>query len=109
MRRPDDEFFDLKELTIMRTENVPQTVSEDKDSLVKLVELEGYGALIEETDTVRYQHETRFDNGQIVDLDERRKTVDKFVMNDSRFHDFIKAAFLTMKKGEIAWLKLDEA
>ena len=50
MRRPDDEFFDLKELTIMRTENVPQTVSEDKDSLVKLVELEGYGALIEETE-----------------------------------------------------------
>jgi hypothetical protein len=57
-------------------------------------------------DTVYYKHETRFDNGQLVDLDERRRVVDKFIMSDRKYHDFLRHAFAGMRKGEICFLKL---
>jgi len=69
---------------------------------------EGRGRLVDPADTVYYKHETRFDNGQLVDLSETRKVQDKFLMSDTRYHDFLRTAFLTMKKGEIAWIKLNE-
>jgi hypothetical protein len=55
-------------------------------------------------DTVYYKHEVRFDNGQLVDLDERRKVADKVPMADPCFHEFLKSAFYTMVKGEVAYL-----
>jgi len=44
-----------------------------------------------------------------VDLDERRKILDRLTMGDYRYHDFIQLAFLTMKKDEVAWIKIDES
>jgi hypothetical protein len=108
MRRPDDEFIDLEELEILREEVVP-TPNHEEGSISKLVTIEGKGRTVDDTDKVLYMHETRFDNGQIVDLDERRRVLDKFSMNDFRYHDFIRLAFLTMKKGETAWIKLSES
>jgi len=64
---------------------------------------------VDANDTVRYIHETRFDNGQIVDLDEKRKVLDKCVMTDFRYHDFLKEAFKTMRKNEVAWIVLEES
>lgn len=40
--------------------------------------------MVEESDIVHYFHETRFDNGQLVDFDEKRKAVEKFLMNNSQ-------------------------
>lgn len=34
----------------------------------------------EEADIVYYTHETRFDNGQLVDFEEKRKVKEKFEM-----------------------------
>jgi len=103
-KRPPDEFYDLKMIVPLRTENVLED-----GSIVKIVVEEGAGNVIDDTDTVYYKHETRFDNGQLVDLNETRKVGDKFVMNDNRYHDFLRSAFLTMKKGELAFLKIGES
>jgi hypothetical protein len=108
MRRPDDEFVDLDELEILRREIVP-TPNHEEGSIEKLVTIEGKGRPVDDTDKVLYMHETRFDNGQIVDLDERRRVLDKFSMNDGRYHEFIQLTFLTMKSGETAWIKIDES
>ncbi len=51
-----------------------------------------------------YFHESRFDNGQLVDLGERRRAIDKFEMGNPYFHAYYKKAFITMRKGEIAWV-----
>ena len=61
---------------------------------------------VEPFDVVNYTHCTRFDNGQLVDFDERRKVANKFEMTDNRGHEFIRSAFLTMKRGEVVWLKI---
>ena len=42
-------------------------------SIIKLVVQEGKGAVVDMDDVVYYLHETRFDNGQLVDLQEMRK------------------------------------
>ena len=67
---------------------------QDGGSVMKLLIAEGSGTYVESDDTVYYRHETRFDNGQLVDLDERRKVADKFLMNDRSFHDFLRFSFL---------------
>jgi hypothetical protein len=54
---------------------------------------------VDGADTVYYTHATRFDNGQLVDLNETRKVADKFIMNDPRYLDFLRSAFLKMRKG----------
>ena len=76
-RRPDDEFFDLKSIVPLRTERV-----NDDGSIEIIVVEEGFGNLIEATDTVYYKHEHRFDNGQLTDLNEPRKVENKLAMND---------------------------
>jgi len=57
-RRPEDEFYDLKSIVPLRTEQVY-----DDDSVQIIVIEEGNGNLVESTDTVYYKHEHRFDNG----------------------------------------------
>ena len=78
-------------------------------SILKIMEVAGSGNLVDEADTVYYKHETRFDNGQLVDLNETRKVADKFLMNDNRYHDFLRHAFYKIKKGEICWIKVGES
>lgn len=78
-------------------------------SIVKLVTAKGAGSCIAPEDTVYYRHETRFDNGQLVDLGETRKVADKFIMSDERYHDFLRHAFLTMRKNEICFLRITPA
>lgn len=51
-------------------------------------------------------HETRFDNGQLCDFDEKRKAKEKFEMANQQQHEHMRKAFLTMKKGEIAWFQI---
>ena len=68
VKRPDDEFDDIPGRVILREEKV----SED-DSIIKQVTTEGRGRVVDPADTVYYKHETRFDNGQLVDLSETRK------------------------------------
>lgn len=67
-----------------------------------------YKRCVEPTDTVNYMHCTRFDNGQLVDFDERRRVANKFEMADRKGHDYIRTAFLTMCKGDVVWLKIGE-
>jgi hypothetical protein len=73
--------------------------------VIKYVIEEGKGSYIENTDDVYYKHETRFDNGQLVDFAEKRKATDKFEMKDIRFHDYYKLVMRTMRRGEVAWIK----
>ena len=70
---------------------------------------EGKGNFITNTDDVYYKHETRFDNGQLVDFSEKRKALEKFEMKDIRFHEYYKIAMRTMRKGEVAWVKYTKA
>lgn len=100
-RRPPDEFVKLDELEIIETTNI----TED-GSIVKMVESHGKGMLVDESDTVYYCHSTRFDNGQLVDIHETRRVPEKFMMSDKRFHEFLRLAFYTMKRGEVAYLKV---
>lgn len=76
-RRPEDEFFDLKSIVPLRVEKIT-----DDGSVEIIVVEEGSGNLVEDTDTVYYRHEHRFDNGQLVDLNETRRVDNKLVMND---------------------------
>ena len=57
---------------------------------------EGKGEPIEEKDIVFYKHETRYNNGQLVDFSEKRKVADKFDMGDVMYHDYYKMAMKTM-------------
>ena len=67
-RRPEDEFYDLKSMVVLRESEIL-----GDGSITKLVIQEGKGALVDMDDVVYYLHETRFDNGQLVDLQEMRK------------------------------------
>jgi len=58
LRRPEDEFFDLKSIKVLRAHDVYQD-----GSVTKLVLHEGSGCAPNVEDTVYYKHETRFDNG----------------------------------------------
>lgn len=78
-------------------------------SIVKITEVAGTGNLVNKEDTVYYKHETRFDNGQLVDPSETRKVADKFIMNDPKYHDFLRHAFYKIRKGEICWVKVAES
>ena len=73
------EFFDLETINAIKT----QDIYEDGSVLI-LTEVEGKGSFAEDTDTIQYKHETRFDNGQLVDLNEKRKVADNFIMDDER-------------------------
>lgn len=73
---------------------------------MKIITQQGQGSCVSAEDTVYYKHETRFDNGQLVDLGERRKVADKFIMSDERYHEFLRHAFFTMRKGEICFVKI---
>jgi len=72
-RRPADEFFDLSTINAIRTEDLY-----GDGSVLILTEVEGRGSFAEDADTVQYKHETRFDNGQLVDLNEKRKVAENF-------------------------------
>ena len=77
----------------IRTENIVED-----GSIQILTEEEGIGNFVNDDDTVYCKHETRFDNGQLVDLNETRKVADKFIMNDPRYLDFLRSAFLKMRR-----------
>lgn len=103
-RRPDDEFFDMTTIVPLRTEIV-----NDDGSVEIIVVEEGNGNVIEETDTVYYRHEHRFDNGQLVDLNETRKVADKLVMNDESVHNFLRSSFIRMKRGQVSFIKVGKS
>lgn len=87
----------------------PEDISDDKDGgmlkyLMKASQSR-FPRKVEEADIVYYTCETRFDNGQLVDFNEKRKAKNKFDMADPRYHEHIRKAFLTMRKGDLAWIK----
>ena len=88
----------------------PIDVTDDQDGgILKYVMKESdsqFKRCCEPTDVIYYMHCTRFDNGQLVDFDERRKVKDKFDMADKKGHDFIRKTFLTMRRGEVVWIKI---
>jgi hypothetical protein len=108
-RRPLDEFHDIESV-----ENLciggPIDISVDGDGqLIKYVMEEStskFERKIEVADTVHYIHETRYDNGQLCDFEERRKAKEKFEMANLQQHEHLRQAFLTMRKGEIAWYNI---
>ena len=85
-------------------------ITPEKDGgLMKYIMVESksrFQRCCEEADTVHYFHETRYENGQLVDLDEKRKVKDKFEMDNLQQHEHIRRAFFTMKKGEISWIRI---
>lgn len=102
-KRPIDEFFDLKSINPIRVEEVTPD-----GGIVKYVLEEGKGSYIGNTDEVFYKHETRFDTGQLVDFNEKRKASEKFEMKDIRFHDYYKIVMRTMRKGDTVWVKFSK-
>ena len=102
-KRPWDEFYDMSYIKPIRTENIVED-----GSIQILTEAEGIGNFVNDDDTVYYKHETRFDNGQLVDLNETRKVADKFIMNDPRYLDFLRSAFLKMRRNQRGYIKIGE-
>ena len=76
--------------------------------IIKFMMEEGKGDLIEEKDTVFYRHETRYNNGYLVDFAEKRKIIDKFEMGDLRYQEYYKIAFRTMRKGDACWVRFSK-
>ena len=101
-RRPVDEFYDLKTIVAVKEQDVY-----GDGSVTIYTEVEGAGSFAEETDTVQYRHETRFDNGQLVDLNEKRKVADNFLMDDERSFTYLRDCFKIMQRGQIAFLKIE--
>jgi tetratricopeptide (TPR) repeat protein len=77
----------------------------DPEAIVKFVLAEGKGTLTQNTDDVYYRHETRHDNGQLVDFSERRKVDEKFEMKNPCFHEHYKIVLRTMQRGEVAYVR----
>lgn len=103
-KRPDDEFFDLQ---VMQNEAIEQTVYHDGAMTKILIEPAAFPThrIVQDTDFVYYIHETRYDNGQLVNLMEKRRQVEKFEMADRGKQEHLRSALRTMRKGEIAWFK----
>jgi len=78
LRKPEDEFVDLTSISPLHT------VAFDSE-LELLTTVEGSGSLPEPGDTVYYKHSTRFDNGQLVNFDERRRVVDMVVIDNRKY------------------------
>jgi len=74
-----------------------------------MTEEEGKGSFAEDTDTVQYKHETRFDNGQLVDLNEKRKVPENFIMDDEMSFIFLRDCFRSMRRGQVAFIRIDES
>ena len=104
MRKPEDEFFDLSSIEPLRSDQLM-----DDGSLEMMTTAEGHGSAPEPGDTIYYKHQTRFDNGLLVDFDERRKVVDKVVIDDPKFHAYLNTSFKVMRRGQTAWLKIGES
>ena len=104
LRRPEDEFLDLSTIEPVRTEQL----AED-GSLELLTTTEGSGSLPEAGDTIYYKHQTRFDNGQLVDFEEKRKCVDMVIIDHARYLTYLNQSFKVMRLGQTAWLKIGAA
>ena len=103
-RRPADEFYDMSTIDPVKIENV-----EEDGSIQIITEVEGSGNFPEITDTVYYKHETRFDNGQLVDLNETRKVADLLQMNDTFSPIFFRKSFQRMLKNQVAFIKVAQS
>ena len=60
---------------------------------------EGSGSLPEPGDTLYYKHQTRFDNGQLVFFDERRKVTDMLTIDNPKFLTYLNLSMKTMRRG----------
>ena len=106
-KRPIDEFYDVSNVEHSECIGEPQDLYDDGEMIKYTVKqsTSKFDRLIESEDIVHYMHETRYDNGQLVDFEERRKAKEKFEMAVLTQHEHIRKAFSKMKKGEIAWIK----
>lgn len=121
-KRPPDEFFDLKTLAdctrieiidpedssstkITYQEAINGTGFDPETAILKFVLIEGKGTVTQNTDDAYYRHETRHDNGQLVDFCERRKVDEKFEMKNPCFHEHYKVVLRSMKRGEAAYIR----
>ena len=84
-----------------------QSLAED-GSLEILTTVEGTGSFPEPGDTIYYKHQTRFDNGQLIYFDERRRVVEMFVIDNPKYHAYLNTCFKTMRWGQTAWIKIGE-
>ena len=92
LRKPEDEFVDLSTIEPLHSVVID-------DGLEILTTLEGKGYLPEPGDTVYYKHQTRFDNGQLCNFDERRKVVDMVVIDNLKYQRFLNECFKAMRRG----------
>jgi tetratricopeptide (TPR) repeat protein len=122
-KRPPDEFFNLKTLetdctrveiidpkdsscTRITYQQAMEGTGFDPDSaIIKFVLQDGKGTLVQNTDDAYYRHETRHDNGQLVDFSERRKVDEKFEMKNPCFHEHYKVVLRSMCRGEAAYVR----
>lgn len=103
LRKPEDEFFDLTSI-----EPLHMQVICPEGGLEMLTIVEGSGSHPEPGDVVYYKHQTRFSNGQLVEFDERRKVTDMHTIDSPKYHAFLNVCFKTMRRGQIAWIKIGE-
>ena len=73
--------------------------NEDSESLEILTLQEGSGSLAEPGDTIYYRHQTRFDNGQLVNYDERRKVEDMIIIDHPRYLSYLNKCLKVMLRG----------
>lgn len=127
-RRPPDEFFDLvtmrrealavyivnkdSTLVLLREGPADSTLQDEplpEGETIKFVLAKGFGTLIKNTDDVYYKHETRHDNGQLVDFSERRKVDEKFEMKNPCYHEHYKMVMRSMQRGETVYIRYPKA
>lgn len=108
-RRPLDEFYDVQSVDKNCIEG-PIDISENQDGqllkYIMKVSTSQFKRTVESEDVVHYLHETRYDNGQLVDFEEKRKAKEKFEMAGEQQHEHLRKIFLTTCKGEIAWIDI---
>lgn len=82
-KRPIDEFHDLTSIETECIEEPVDITQEQDGGIIKYLmkpSTSKFMRTCEEADIVYYTHETRFDNGQLVDFEEKRKVKEKFEM-----------------------------
>ena len=86
-KRPVDEFYEVDLIESLCVEP-PVDISVNKNGeLIKYTvkaTSSQFNRCVEPNDVVQYLHETRFQNGQLVDFEERRKAKDRFEMSNEQ-------------------------
>jgi tetratricopeptide (TPR) repeat protein len=97
--RPADEFIDVTEIEIIES----VCLIPDSTCVIKKIVERGVGPVADFESTVWYSYEARFNNGQLCNIRDNRKQINKMVIGKGNNVPGYEIVLKSMKKDEVAW------